>query len=173
MSIKGARPNNRQVAAHLFLQNVDGAAAFYGKAFGAVELYRSTMPNGTVVHAQVKIGDSVIGISREHPEIEQALVPEEHRGIRLRAPEAVGVTGVVLEMYVDDVDAVYQRAVDAGAEPRIRLADTFFGDRYCQVTDPFGHVWALATVLEELTPDEVERRMMRDVPDFPKMEMEN
>lgn len=173
MSIKGARPNDRHVAAHLFLQNVDRAAAFYGEAFGAVELYRSTMPNGTVVHAQLKIGDSVLAVSREHAGIEQAVVPEEHRGIRLRAPEAVGVTGVVLEMYVDDVDAVYQRAVDAGAEPRIPLADTFFGDRYGQLTDPFGHVWALATVLEELTPDEVERRMMSEVPDFPKMEMEN
>ena len=173
MSIKGARPNDRHIAAHLFLQNVDRAVAFYRDAFGAVELYRSTMPNGTVVHAQLKIGDSVLGISREHPEIEQALVPEEQRGIRLRAPESVGVTGVVLEMYVDDVDGVYQRAVDAGAEARIPLTDTFFGDRYGQLTDPFGHVWALATVLEELTPAEVERRMMSDVPDFPKMEMEN
>jgi uncharacterized glyoxalase superfamily protein PhnB len=86
MSIKGARPNDRHVAAHLFLQNVDRAAAFYGEAFGAVELYRSTMPNGTVVQAHLKIGDSVVAISREHAGIEQAVVPEEsdlHSGFRL------------------------------------------------------------------------------------------
>jgi uncharacterized glyoxalase superfamily protein PhnB len=172
MSIKGARPNDRRVTAHLFLQDVGRAVEWYGRALGAVELYRSTLPDGTVVHAQLRIADSVVLMSKEHAAVEEATVPPDHRGIRLRAPEAVGVTGTVLELYVDDVVAAVEQATVAGAEPRIPVTETFFGDRYSQITDPFGHVWALATADEELTPQEVERRMMAQFSEFPRLHME-
>jgi PhnB protein len=87
--------------------------------------------------------------------------PQSRPEIRVRAPETLGGACVLLELYVDDVDAWYQRAVKAGAAPTMLPADTFFGDRYGWVTDPFGHVWSLATVKEVLTPDEIADRMRR------------
>ena len=153
MAIKGARPDTRQIAPHLLVRDGGRAVAFYKQAFGAQELYRSEMPGGMGLHAQLRIADSVVLVSDENPQYR----PE----VRVRAPETLGGAGVLLELYVDDVDVWYDRAVRAGATPTMPPADTFFGDRYGWVTDPFGHVWSLATVKEVLTPDEIDDRMRK------------
>jgi PhnB protein len=151
MAIKGGRPDSRQIAPHLIVRGGGRAVEFYKRAFGAEELYRSEMPSGIGLHAQLRIADSVVPGSDENL--------QRHPEVRVGAPETLGGTGLLLELYVDDVDAWYQRAVQAGATPSMPPTDTFFGDRYGWVTDPFGHIWSLATVKEMLTPDEIAARM--------------
>lgn len=150
MAIAGARPDIRQIAPHLLVHDGARAVEFYRQAFGAQELYRSAMPDGQGIHAQLRIHDSVVLVSDEsmrHPEL------------AVRAPRTLGGAGTILELYVDDVDAAFARAVAAGASPTLQPMDTFFGDRYSWVTDPFGHVWGLATVHEVLTPEQIGERM--------------
>jgi PhnB protein len=157
MAIKGARSEHRRVTAHLLVRDAARAVEFYTRAFGAAELYRSAMPDGNGIHAHLKIGDSMVMVSDERPDSGEpghADLPSPPR-----SPQSLGGTSTVLELYVDDADAAFRRAVDAGATPTLPVSDTFWGDRYGWVTDPFGHIWALATVKEELTPDEVSARM--------------
>ena len=149
MSIQGARPVTPQVTAHLIVRDITSAIAFYQRAFGATVLFSAPMPQGLGGHAHLQIGESVILVSSEIP----ATAPQ------VASPESVGRTTVMLELYVPDVDAHYQRALDAGAVPYRPIIDRFFGDRYGQILDPFGHVWALATMLEALTPEQVRKQM--------------
>jgi len=153
MAIKGARPNTRQISPHLIVRDGQRAVAFYKQAFAAEELYRSEMPSGMGLHAQLRLADSVILVSYEHM--------QQHPEARVRAPETLGGTCVLLALYVDDVDTWFERALAAGAVPTMRPADTFFGDRYAWVTDPFGHIWALATVKETLSPEQITERISR------------
>ena len=173
MAIKGGRPNDRQVAAHLFLLDLSRAMEFYQSAFGAEVRYVSAVQGSPVMHAHLRVGDSSILLSREHPGMEKRLVEASRLGIRLQAPESSGATGVVLELYVPDVEGVFAKAVAAGAEVRMPIQRTFFGDRYGQLTDPFGHVWGLATVEEVITPEEVGRRMMKLSPQFPQQHLQS
>lgn len=152
MAIKGGRPNNRRIVPYLFVRDGEQAIQFYKQAFGAQVLYRSAMPGGAGIFAQLKIADSVIQLADES-------VDRPSDQDWPASPQTLGGTSVILEMYVDDVDAAYKRAVDAGATPTMPPMDTFFGDRYGWVRDPFGHTWALAMVKEELTPEEIARRM--------------
>jgi PhnB protein len=151
MSITGARPDNRQISPHLLVTDGEAALDFYRRALGAVELYRSPMPSGAGVHAQLRIGDSTVMISSEH------LV--HSADLRVGSPATLGGSTTILELYVDDVDAAYQRAIDAGAIATLPVSDAFFGDRYGQFRDPFGHVWGLSSVQEELTPEQIAERM--------------
>jgi PhnB protein len=151
MAIKGGRPDTRQIAPHLIVRGGERAVEFYKRAFGAEELYRSEMPSGIGLHAQLRICDSVVLVSDENL--------QRHPEARVESPATLGGTGLLLELYVDDVDASYERAVAAGARPSMPPTDTFFGDRYGWVTDPFGHIWSLATVKEVLTPQEMAERM--------------
>ena len=151
MSIKGARPNSRQIAPHLVVRDGEGAVEFYRRVLGAEELYRSPMPAGVGLHAQLRIGESIVLISTEGLQHQPDLC--------VQAPETLGGSSTILELYVDDVDAAYERAIDAGATPTLPPHDAFFGDRYSQFRDPFGHVWGVATVKEELTPDDIAERM--------------
>ena len=151
MAIQGARRDNRQIVPYLFVRNGDEAIEFYRRAFGAQVLYRSPMPGGNGIFAQLRIGESVMQVASESLQ-----KPCEGGPV---SPQTLGGTTVVLEMYVDDVDTAFQRALDAGASATMPPMDTFFGDRYSWVTDPFGHLWALATVKETVTPAEIERRM--------------
>jgi uncharacterized glyoxalase superfamily protein PhnB len=151
MAILGGRPDTRQLAPHLIVR--DGAAAidFYRRAFGANELYRSEMPGGVGLHAQLRIADSVVLVSDENL--------TRHPESRVAAPETFGGASVILELYVDDVDPWYSRAIEAAAAATMPPTDTFFGDRYGWVTDPSGHIWSLATVIAILTPEQVSERM--------------
>ncbi len=154
MAVKGARPDRLRVTPHLIVRDANAAMKFYARALGAAELYRSSCPGSKAIHLHVKIGDSVVLVSEEDPDI-KGHTPEY---MGLACPEALGGTTVVLQLYVDDVDAVYKRAIDAGASPTMPPQDRYWGDRYSLLTDPSGYVWGLATVVEELTPEEIEKR---------------
>lgn len=132
---------------------VKGAAQaieFYKKALGAQELMRMPNPDGKIMHAELKIGDSVIFVSDEIPNM----------GLT-KSPQTLGGCTGALHLYVDDVDASFQRAVDAGAKSAMPVADMFWGDRYGTITDPFGHVWGLATHKEDVSPAEMEERAQK------------
>ena len=128
---------------------VDGAAEaidFYKKAFGATELFRMEH-QGKIGHAEIKIGDSPVMLSDEHPEM------------GYKGAKSLGGTPVSLMIYVDDVDTVYQRAINSGGTEVKPLQDQFYGDRSGTLTDPFGHVWTVSTHKEDVTPEEIEKRL--------------
>ena len=152
MAIKGERGDNGRITPHLMVRGGRKAIEFYTRAFGAATLYESAMPHGDGLHAHLQIGKTMIMITDEQPGSPNGVM-------MVAAPESVGAATTILEYYVDDVDAVYQRALDAGGKPMLPICDTFYGDRMGWVADPFGHIWAVATVKEELTPDEVRERM--------------
>lgn len=156
MAIKGAQPEHGRVTPHLIVRNTLQAVGFYKQALGADVLYCSPLPDGTTTHAHLKIANSVVMVTEESPE--QART-KEHLGARLASPESLGATSTILELYVDDVDATYKRAVDAGAIPVMPPMNAFWGDRYSWVADPFGYLWALSTIKEVLTPEQVKERM--------------
>lgn len=156
MGIKGAQGEKNRIAPHLIVRHAKEAMEFYSRALGAVELYRSPLPGGMGLHLHVRIGKTFVMITEEARPSQSRTIDET---IALQSPQSLGGTTAVFEILVDDVDAAYQRAVDAGATPVLPVSDCFWGDRYGWVRDPYGHIWALATVLEELTPEEVKRRM--------------
>lgn len=160
MSIKGGRPNERRVVPHLMVPNGREALAFYKRALGAETLYTSELPGGRIVHAHIRVGDSVVMLTEETLQEEGQPPAEERFGVRMASPKTLGATTVMLEMYVDDVDAMYAQALDAGAKVILEPEVMFYGDKYGIVQDVFGHCWALATVVEELTPEEVTQRAM-------------
>ena len=129
---------------------------FYKRALGARELYRSPLPGGLGMHFHLQIGKSFVMVTDEAPPSQSHTIDDT---IALRSPQSLGGTGTVMEILVDDVDAAYTQAVDAGATPVLPVSDCFWGDRYGWVRDPYGHIWALAAVIEELTVEEVQRRM--------------
>jgi PhnB protein len=129
---------------------VDGASAaidFYCSVLGATERMRMPAPGDKVGHAELEIGDSVIMLADESPEMDA------------RGPRSVGGTPVSLYVYVDDVDSVFERAVQAGAKPLQAVEDKFYGDRSGQFEDPFGHWWGVSTHVEDVPPDEMSKRM--------------
>lgn len=131
------------VSPHLVVDNANEAIEFYKKAFGAKETARMPGPDGkSIMHAELKIGDSTVMLADEFPN-------------GPKSAKALGGSSVVLHLYVDDVDTLYDRAVKAGAAVTFPLNDTFWGDRYGQVTDPFGHTWSLATHKQDLTAEQI------------------
>jgi PhnB protein len=126
----------------------DGARAieFYKQAFGATELFRMDGPDGKVGHAEIKIGDSHVMLADEHPEM------------NVRAPRTIGGSPVSLMLYVEDVDATFSRAIEAGAKEVRPVANQFYGDRTGGLEDPFGHVWYVATHVEDVAPEELQKR---------------
>ncbi|MFD9609959.1 VOC family protein [Streptomyces sp. NPDC004290] len=128
---------------------VDGAAAaidFYVAVFGATERMRMPAPDGTIGHAELELGNSLIMLADEFP------------GMNFRSPKAVGGTPVTLHVYVEDVDAVFADALARGAKELSPVKNEFYGDRTGQFEDPFGHRWNLSTHVEDMTPEEMERR---------------
>lgn len=133
------------VTPYLVVDDAAAAIAFYQKAFGAKEVMRMEH-DGRVGHAEIALGDSKIMLSDEWPEW------------GYRSAKQVGGTPVSLMFYVDDVDAVFARAIVAGAEERMPVADQFYGDRTGNLTDPFGHQWTIGTRKEEVPAEEMDRR---------------
>ena len=156
MAIKGARANDRSVTPHLLVRSAEQALDFYKRAFGAKELFRSKLPYGDGLHIHMRIGETMVMLTDEMPPNEEN---DGHFQVNLGSPQTLCGTSVVLEVLVDDVDAAYQKAVDAGGKASMPVSDTFWGDRYGWITDPFGHIWGLATVKEELTPEQIAARM--------------
>jgi PhnB protein len=136
---------------------IDGAAAaldFYKKAFGAKELFRFPMPDGKIGHAEMKVGDSHIMLADE-PEGEMAKTPDQ---ARFKSPKSLGKTSVLICLYVEDVDALAKQAVAAGAKELRPVVNQFYGDRSGTYEDPFGHVWTIATHIEDVSPEEMMKR---------------
>jgi PhnB protein len=136
----------RTVTPNLIFNEASRAIEFYKKVFGAVEIMRLPGPNNKVMHAAIRIGDSTIFVTDT---------------VTNKVPATSTETTFVptyLHLYVDDVDATFKQAVEAGAKVDMPLQDMFWGDRYGKITDPFGHTWSLATHKQDVAPDEMERR---------------
>jgi PhnB protein len=148
MAVKPIPDGYHTVTPYLIVKGAAGALEFYKKAFGATELMRMADPTtGKVGHAEIKIGDSVLMLADEHPEM------------GFRGPQSLGGSAVGICLYVEDVDARFTNAVAAGATVSRPLQDQFYGDRSGTVTDPFGHVWTISTHKEDLTPEQIHQRM--------------
>lgn len=134
------------VTPYLTVRNAAAALDFYKRAFGAEEIFRMADPQGKVGHAEIRIGDSAIMMSDEYPEMDA------------RGPETIGGSPVMMHLYVDDVDALVERAVAAGGKLERPVANQFYGDRAGMVVDPYGHKWWIASHVEDVPPEELKKR---------------
>jgi len=146
MPVKPIPEGYNTLTTYLAVDDATKAIQFYERAFGAKERSRMPGPDGKIAHAELMIGNSVVMLSDPFP---QATV---------KPPTQVGGTTAGLFMYVEDVDAAYRRAIDAGATETMAPENMFWGDRFGTVTDPFGHSWQIATHVEDLTPEEMAKR---------------
>ncbi|MGH8495137.1 MAG: VOC family protein [Gammaproteobacteria bacterium] len=133
------------VTPHLCCRDAAAAMDFYKRAFGAIEIARQTTPDGKILHAAIQIGDSPVMLVDEFPDW-QCLGPESLNG-----------SPVTLHLYVEDADAFMKRAVEAGAKETMPLQDTFWGDRYGKLEDPFGHSWSIGTHKRDVSPAEMDQ----------------
>lgn len=147
MTVKAVPDGYHTLTPYLVCQGADDAIRFYSEAFGATETVRMPGPGGSVMHAELRIGTSILMLSDENPD----------RGAL--SPKTVGGSPVSIFIYTEDVDALFARAVKAGARGVAPPADMFWGDRFAQLVDPFGHSWAMATHTEDVSPEEMGRRM--------------
>lgn len=139
------------VTPQLVLDDCAGAIDFYRKAFGAEETFRMPGPGGKIVHAEMRIGNSVVMMADEMP-------PMPGQPGTYKSPRSAGLSTGGLFVYVDDVDSAFERAVKAGCTVRTPVTDMFWGDRFGQLIDPFGHTWAMATHKEDVEMAEMEKR---------------
>jgi uncharacterized glyoxalase superfamily protein PhnB len=152
MAVKRVPDGYHRVTPHLTVKNAPALIEFYKKAFGAVELNRAPGPDGkTIMHAAIKIGDSIVFLNDEFPDM-GALSPLGTKG-----------TPVTIHLYVEDADKQYQQALAAGAEVVMPIDDQFWGDRYGIVKDPSGHQWSIGSHVEDLTPAQMQERMMKSM----------
>ena len=147
MAVKPVPEGYHTVTPYLVMKGASEAIDFYTKVFGAKEVVRMDGPGGSIGHAEIMIGDSFIMLADESPEM------------GFRGPESVGGTPVSLVIYIEDVDAVFARALAAGGTETKPLKDQFYGDRSGTITDPFGHVWTISTHKEDVSPEEMDKRM--------------
>jgi PhnB protein len=146
MAVKPVPDGYHTVTPYLAVDDAAEAIEYYKKAFGAKERVRMEAPGGKVGHAELEIGDSLVMLSDPFPQAST------------RPPKELGGTSVSVFMYVTDVDAVVKQAVDAGARVTMEVADQFWGDRFGSVQDPFGHLWSIATHVEDVPPEEMAER---------------
>ena len=146
MAVKAIPDGYHSITPYLVCKGAAKAIEFYTRAFGAKEFVRMPGPEGRIMHAEVKIGDSMLMLSDENPD----------RGAV--APSGKGRSASLM-FYTNDVDTVFKRAIDAGASSIEAPTDMFWGDRMGNLMDPFGHQWAIATHKEDVAPDEMEKRM--------------
>jgi len=146
-SVKHIPEGMHTVTPHLVCAGAGAAIDFYKKAFGATETSRMPGPGGELIHASIRIGDSTVMLVDEMPEWGSL------------GPKALKGSPVVIHLYVDDVDAFTARAVTAGAKVTMPLADMFWGDRYGQLEDPFGHRWSVATHIRDVSPADMQQAM--------------
>lgn len=145
-NVKPIPAGYHSVTPYLIIKGAADAIDFYKKAFGATELFRMEH-EGKVGHAEIKIGDSPIMLADEHP------------GMGYVSPKTLGGTPVSLMIYVENVDTIYKQAIKSGGEEVKALQDQFYGDRSGTLKDPFGHVWTVATHKEDVTPEEMDKRI--------------
>ena len=142
------------ITPYLVVKGAAQAIEYYKKVFGATELVRMPGPNGTIGHAELKIGDSNIMLADENPSMGQGHA----------SATTVGGSPVSLYLYMPDVDSVFKRATDAGAKILRPVENQFYGDRSGFIQDPFGHLWGLATHVEDVSPAEMKERMKKAMP---------
>jgi PhnB protein len=146
MRVKQVPEGYHTATPYLLIGGASKAIDYYRKAFGAEEVMRFADPSGTVAHAEIQIGDSRIMLGEEMPQI------------GFRGPRTIGSSPAGIALYVADVDAVFDRAIAAGGTAMRPVVDQFYGDRSGTLTDPFGHVWTVATHIEDVPPEEMRRR---------------
>jgi PhnB protein len=138
-------PGFHTLTPHLTVRNAIEALEFYKKALGAEVLHVAHLSNGKVMHAALRVGDSMLMLNDEMPEY------------GVLSPLACGGTAVTIHIYTENPDAAYNRAVSAGAQVKMPLMDQFWGDRYGVVTDPYGHMWSIAAHVKDVSPEEMQR----------------
>jgi PhnB protein len=146
MAVQPVPEGYHTVTPYLAVEDASAAIDFYKRAFGAKERGRMSGPDDMVMHAELEIGDSLVMLSDPFPQAST------------KPPKELGGTSVSVFLYVDDIDALYKRAVDAGATSVAEPDDMFWGDRFGAVQDPFGHTWTIATHIEDVAPEELEKR---------------
>jgi PhnB protein len=146
MAVKKIPEGYHSITPYLIIKGATAAINYYKKVFGATERMRMDGPAGTIGHAELVIGDSTVMLADEYPDMGH------------RSPKSIGGTPVSLVLYLDDVDAVFKRAVDAGARSVRPVENQFYGDRMGTLEDPFGHMWSIATHVEDVPPEEMKRR---------------
>jgi len=146
MAVKAVPDGFHTITPHLVVDSAEAALDFYKKAFGAQVSGVHKTPDGKVMHAEFKIGDSRMFLADEFP------------GMGSPSPKTLGGSPVVLNLYQENIDALFNQAVAAGATVTMPLGNQFWGDRYGQLKDPFGHTWALGQHIEDISPDEMKRR---------------
>jgi PhnB protein len=147
MAVKPVPEGYRAVTPYLIIKGAAQAIEFYKKAFGAQELYRMPGPDDTIMHAEIKIIDTPIMLADEFPE----------QGYR--SPQSLNGTSVSLMLYVEDVDRVFQQALEAGGTEIRPVKNEFYGDRNGTLRDPFGHIWTVSTHVEDVSQEEMNRRI--------------
>jgi len=147
MAVKAIPEGYRTVTPYLICAGAAKAIDYYQQAFGAKERTRHEMPGGIIGHAEIEIGDSIVMLADEFPQM------------NVKGPLTIGGTPVGLCIYVANVDEVFNRAINAGAKVERPLQDQFYGDRTGTLIDPFGHKWTIATHIEDVTPEEMQKRM--------------
>jgi PhnB protein len=150
MNVKAIPSGYSSVIPYLIVEDATGAIEFYKEVFGATERMRIPIPGGKIAHAEIQIGDSVVMLADQ---------PTDPTAGRLKSPNAVDGTSVSIHLYIEDVDAVMEKASKAGGKEIRPVANQFYGDRSGMFTDPFGHVWNVATHVEDVSLEEMEKRM--------------
>ena len=147
MTVKPIPDNYPRVSSYLIVDGATEAIGFYTTVFGAVERMRMPGPDGRVGHAELQLGDAVIMLADAYPEMD------------IRDPRAIGGTPVTLTVYVEDVDATFAAALQAGATEVQAVEDKFYGDRAGQFEDPWGHRWTVMSHVEDVSPEEMDKRL--------------
>jgi PhnB protein len=147
MPVKPIPDGYHAVTPYLIVDGAARAIEFYKRAFNATERFRLDMPEGRIGHAEIKIGDSIVMLADEFPEM------------GAKSPKSIGGSATSILLYVADVDALFKQAVAAGAKELRPVKDQFYGDRSGTLEDPFGHKWSIATHTEDVSPEEMKRRM--------------
>ena len=146
-SVKAIPEGYHNVTPYMYVRGAAGAIEFYKSVFGAAEIVRMAGPDGRIMHAELKIGDSIVMLADENP------------SMGIMSPQTIGGFSGGLHLYVENVDAVITKAVESGAKPLRPIKNQFYGDRSGTLLDPFGHMWSVATHVEDVSPEEMRKRM--------------
>ena len=146
-AVKPIPEGYHNVTPYLFVRSAASAIDFYKSVFAAAEIMRMAGPNGKIMHAELKIGDSIVMLADENPQT------------GVMSPQTIGGFSVGLHVYIENVDAVIKKAVESGAKLLRPIKNQFYGDRSGSLLDPFGHMWSIATHVEDVSPEEMRKRM--------------